>query len=113
MYDPVVLAKKYQIDWISEMAASRLRKLWPQSLMGWDRTQMQNLTRVANADVESDSYEWDDTVMSRLQEPVTASASRVNVLCPIPREQPDISNREDMYARVWEVPERNTSLQTT
>ncbi|KAF7376427.1 hypothetical protein MSAN_00058300 [Mycena sanguinolenta] len=37
MYHPVVLAKKYQIDWIPKMAASHLTKLWPGSLVGWDR----------------------------------------------------------------------------
>ncbi|KAJ7693297.1 hypothetical protein B0H17DRAFT_850237, partial [Mycena rosella] len=37
MFEPVVLARKYQVDWIRTMVASHLERQWPLTLAGWDR----------------------------------------------------------------------------
>ncbi|KAJ6498989.1 hypothetical protein C8R45DRAFT_1071625 [Mycena sanguinolenta] len=116
MYDPVVLAKKYQIDWIPEMAAVHLKKLWPQTLTGWDRV----------ADIERrdasiiaycpEDYEGDEqTCIGQLREPVTAIrlARECNTSAILPAaflhllRQPYEDSNEGDDARVsWDAPAR-------
>ncbi|KAF7361601.1 hypothetical protein MVEN_00503300 [Mycena venus] len=87
IYDPVVLAKKYQIDWIQEMAASHLRKQWPQSLIGWDRIARREMINALTAEEDINHYEEDDSLkLHRLPEPVTAI--RLARECEVPEILP-------------------------
>jgi hypothetical protein len=120
MYDPVVLAKKYQIDWIQEMAAAHLKKVWPQTLAGWDRIAEAEMN-LAEAGENPECYVCDDSLkLHRLPEPVAtirlARECDAPEIIPLaffhllrqPREiNPDIYDREDRHARVWQVPERH------
>ncbi|KAJ6476058.1 hypothetical protein C8R47DRAFT_664880 [Mycena vitilis] len=121
MYDPVVLARKYQIDWIRTMVASHLKSQWILTLVGWDR--------VANSEVsdalareDRESTKADDSLkLPRLPEPVTAI--RLAHECDVPEVLPmaflhllrqrvdtysddETDDEDDQHARVWQVPER-------
>lgn len=117
MYEPAVLARKYQVDWIRHMVASHLESQWPRTLAGWDR--------VANAEVSDalagedlESWEPDDSLkLHRLPEPLTAI--RLARECDVPMIIPvaflhllrspleiDADDADDLHARVWQAPER-------
>ncbi|KAF7361602.1 hypothetical protein MVEN_00503400 [Mycena venus] len=119
MYEPVVLAKKYQIDWIPEMAASHLDRQWPQTLTGWDRIADVEITD-ALAVGDPECYEWDDSLkLHRLPEPATAI--RLARECDTPQiiplaflhllrqpyeVNPDLWDEDILHAQIWETPER-------
>ncbi|KAJ7680626.1 hypothetical protein DFH06DRAFT_424841 [Mycena polygramma] len=122
MYEPVVLARKYQIDWIRKMVASHLKNQWTLTLVGWDRVAN---SEVSDALASEDGY-WkpDDSLkLPRLPEPVTAI--RLARECDVPEVLPlaflhllrqrvdinsesddDTDDEDDLHARVWQVPER-------
>jgi hypothetical protein len=117
MFEPAVLARKYQVDWIREMVAYHLEHQWPLTLAGWDRIANAEVT---DALVEEDPESWepDDSLkLHRLPEPVTAI--RLARECDVPVVLPlaflhllrqpleiDRDDRGDLHATVWQEPER-------
>ncbi|KAJ7217734.1 hypothetical protein GGX14DRAFT_597673 [Mycena pura] len=74
IYEAVVLAKKYQVDWICTMAASRLRQQWPSTLLEWDKVVDAEMADYnAGIDPEYDQYNASSMAkIRRLPEPVAA-----------------------------------------
>ncbi|KAJ7497605.1 hypothetical protein FB451DRAFT_1017706 [Mycena latifolia] len=117
MFEPVVLARKYQVDWIRTMVASHLEHQWPLTLAGWDRIANAEVT-VALAGEDPESWEPDDSLkLHRLPEPVTAI--RLARECDVPAVLPlaflhllrqplevDPGSLNDLHATVWQAPER-------
>ncbi|KAJ7629881.1 hypothetical protein B0H17DRAFT_1150396 [Mycena rosella] len=111
MFDPAVLARKYQVDWIREMVASHLEQQWPRTLIDWDTMADAELgyffTGIPHANLK----------VHRLPEPVTAI--RLARECDVPAVIPiaflhllrqpleiDPDDAGDMHTSVWETPER-------
>jgi len=70
------LAKKYQVDWISKMAAAQLRKLWPTTVAGWFSIAEDENQSMIRDIVGDDAWEpfWDDNTLRlrQLPEPVSS-----------------------------------------
>ncbi|KAJ6587218.1 hypothetical protein DFH09DRAFT_1142912 [Mycena vulgaris] len=117
MFEPVVLARKYQVDWIRTMVASHLKHQWPLTLAGWDRIANAEVTD-AQAGENPESWEPDDSLkLFRLPEPVTAI--RLARECEVPAVLPlaflhllrqpleiDPNDPDDLHATVWQAPKR-------
>ncbi|KAJ7187938.1 hypothetical protein C8R46DRAFT_1241422, partial [Mycena filopes] len=111
MHDPVVIARKYQVEWVCSMAAARLRSQWPLTLVDWDRFAD---AEVSDAVAAEDSDSWRPGYqLQRLPEPVTAI--RLARMCDVPEILPVAflhlmrqpldpeTHPEDI---LWEVPAR-------
>jgi len=74
MLGPTQLAKKYQVDWILKMVASKLQKTWPTTLEGWDEITEEQNTTVYRSMWGKWTPAWDDGILRLRHLPEPASS---------------------------------------
>ncbi|KAK7000690.1 BTB domain-containing protein [Favolaschia claudopus] len=71
---PCKMARKYQVDWIRNMAVERLQKSWPSTVLGWQEFAEEENAQVMRAIQGYPDPRWDDPTSPPrvLPEPVSS-----------------------------------------